>query len=85
MQINWNEDGKKGGASHFGGQWNFVLLNHDQCAGGDRHSGGDSRGNFRFHGRKFFGGSSGLGLGGLMGVSAAKIDFCTVGLERFPR
>ena len=36
-------------------------------------------------GRQFFGGSSGLGSGGLMGVSAAKMDFCTVRLERFPK
>ena len=28
---------------------------------------------------------SGLGSGGFMGVSAAKMDFCTAGLERFPR
>ena len=92
MQINRNEDGKEGRARHFGGQGNFVWLNHDRFAGGDRNSGGDGRGSFKFHGSGFFGGSSGLfggssglGSGGLMGVSAAKMDFCTVRLERFPK
>lgn len=28
---------------------------------------------------------SGFGSGGFIGVSAARMDFCTVGLERFPR
>jgi hypothetical protein len=31
VQINWNEDGEKSGAGHFGGQWNFAM-GHFQTA-----------------------------------------------------
>jgi hypothetical protein len=26
MQINRNQNGEEGGAGHFGGQWDFVLM-----------------------------------------------------------
>lgn len=85
MQINRDEDGEEGGDDHLGSQWNFVRLNHAWFARRNRPGGGDGRASFRFHGRIFFGGPSGLGLGGLMGVSAARMAFCTAGLERFPK
>jgi hypothetical protein len=34
VQINRNEDGEKGGAGHFGGQWNLAFSNYGLFIGG---------------------------------------------------
>ena len=53
--------------------------------GSSRNRPDDDRGSFRFHGRTSSRLNSIWVRVASYGVSAAKMDFCTVGLERFPK